>query len=429
MAERIKVLIVDDNDDTRDGTRRLLEYEDNIEIVGFAENGQVAIEQAHELQPFVILMDINMPVMDGLQATEAIKRDSPATQIIVVSVQDDAHYMRQAFQKGAFDFVAKPITSAELAHAIERASQEYLRVKAAQAAQTTAMPPTRTGDTDRYFVQPRTIDGQVIAVMGLKGGVGKTTLAVSVGVGLARSMPDKKVLIADGNLLFGDVGVFLNTRAQYTILDVLQMASEPEGIDAQQLETVLVPHDSGAKLLLAPPNPGEAHVGPDLVAGMLNSLKQEFHYIILDTATTFDVVSAGAIRAANRLIVVTTPTMPALKDARLLFNELAGAEYSIDNVILVLNEVDRNSRITPEQIGNFLKHQVAIQIPDDPMAVEAVNQGTPLIALDPRRSVAARPLANLVSLVRESVETVRSADQIAEQPPSRKGGRFSLFGG
>jgi Flp pilus assembly CpaE family ATPase len=121
--------------------------------------------------------------------------------------------------------------------------------------------------------------------------------------------------------------------------------------------------------------------------------------------------------------------MPALKDARLLFNELAGAEYSIDNVILVLNEVDRNSRITPEQIGNFLKHQVAIQIPDDPMAVEAVNQGTPLIALDPRRSVAARPLANLVSLVRESVETVRSADQIAEQPPSRKGGRFSLFGG
>src|SRR5678816_2532258 len=148
MADKIRVLIVDDNDDTRDGTRRLLEYEDNIEIVGFADNGQSAVDQARELKPWVILMDINMPVMDGLTATEIIKGELPSTQIIVVSVQDDAHYMRQAFQKGAFDFVAKPITSAELAHAIERASQEYQRARSSQAMQQQVQQqqPSRPAD-------------------------------------------------------------------------------------------------------------------------------------------------------------------------------------------------------------------------------------------------------------------------------------------
>ncbi len=425
MVDRIRVLIVDDNDDTRDGTRRLLEYEDNIDIVGFAENGQVAIEQARELTPHVILMDINMPVMDGLQATEAIKKESPATQIIVVSVQDDAHYMRQAFQKGAFDFVAKPITSAELANAIERAAQEYSRAMAALAAQP-APQTARAGGGDSFYA-PRAIEGHVIPVMSFKGGTGKTTLAVSLGVGLARSMPDRQVVIVDGNLMFGDVAVFLNTRAQHTLIDALQIAIEPDGLDAQALETMVVPHDSGAKLLLAPPNPPDVHMPLEVAIQVLNMLKREFHYVIVDTAAAFDMMSAAAIRTADRLIVVTTPTMPSLKDTRLLFNELAGMPYPTENILLVLNEVDRHSRITAEQISNFLRHQVAVQIPDDPLAVEAVNQGIPLIALDPRRSVAARPLVNLVNMVRDSFETVSSAGQVAEEP--RSGGRFRLFGG
>lgn len=425
MADRIKILIVDDNDDTRDGTRRLLEYEDNIEIVGFAENGQVAVEQARDLKPHVILMDINMPVMDGLTATEMIKRDLPRTQIIVVSVQDDAHYMRQAFQRGAFDFVAKPITSAELAQAIERAWNEYARQP---EHAPTPEPPTGLAGGGRGPVvsQPRqVVSGHVIAIMGLKGGVGKTTLAVNLGVALAKENKDRKVLILDGNLLFGDVGVFLNTRGQHNVLHVVQMANEPEGIDSEVLETVLIRHDSGAKLLLAPANPGESEpVSPEQIERMLEALKHEFHYIIVDTATTFDAMSAAAIRSADRLIVLATPTMPALKNARILFNELAGADIHKDNILLVLNEVDKNSRITAEQITNFLKHPVVAQIPDDPMAIDAVNQGMPLIMLDPRKAVAVRPLLNLMQVVKDSVETVHDADQ-AVPDQQRRG----LFGG
>lgn len=426
MAERIKVLIVDDNDDTRDGTRRLLEYEDNIEIVGFAENGQVAVEQARDQKPNVILMDINMPVMDGLAATEVIKRELPRTQIIVVSVQDDAHYMRQAFQRGAFDFVAKPITSAELALAIERAWNEYKKTPetptAGAASAPDAFAPVRGGPQMPGPGGRPPITGSVISIMSLKGGTGKTTLAVNLGVALARSNPDKKVLIVDGNVLFGDVGVFLNTRGQGTVLHAVQMAGDPEGIDSQSLDSVLVPHESGVKLLLAPP-PGESDaVGTDPMVALLAQLKTEFHYIILDTATTFDNVSAAAIHSADRIIVLTTPTMPALKDARILFNELHGADIQKDQILLVLNEVDKNNRITAEQIGNFLKHEVAAQIPDDPMAVEALNQGTPLVSLDPKKAVAARPLMALAQAVKDSIEKVGAEDVVPQ--PQRRG----LFG-
>src|SRR5258705_9511171 len=126
MADKIKILIVDDNESTREGTSRLLEYEDNIEIVGFAENGLEAIDRVKELQPHVVLMDINMPQMNGIEATAQISQIAPRTKVIMVSVQDDSQYLKQAFRAGAVDFVAKPITSAELAQAIERA---YIPIK------------------------------------------------------------------------------------------------------------------------------------------------------------------------------------------------------------------------------------------------------------------------------------------------------------
>src|SRR5574341_1243675 len=107
MADKIKVLIVDDNETTRDGTRRLLEYEDAVEIVGYAEDGVEAIERVKDLNPDVVLMDINMPRMTGIEATQRLQVEAPRTQVIVVSVQDDAHYLKEAFRAGAVDFVAR----------------------------------------------------------------------------------------------------------------------------------------------------------------------------------------------------------------------------------------------------------------------------------------------------------------------------------
>ena len=148
-------------------------------------------------------------------------------------------------------------------------------------------------------------------------------------------------------------------------------------------------------------------------------------YVIIDTATVFDETLIAAYQSSDRLVVVATPIMPALKDARILFNALSGEGYSMEQVILVLNQVDKSSNITADQIGNFLKHEVAAQIPTDPMATGAVNQGTPLVTMDPRRTIAVRPLMELVQIVQGSFER-EMAEEAVDQSQARGRG---LFGG
>lgn len=426
MPNKIRVLIVDDNDETRNGTRRLLEYEDDIEIIDFAENGQIAIEKVKDLDPDVVLMDINMPVMDGITATQRLQVEAPRSQVIIVSVQDDANYMRQAIRAGAVDFVAKPIGADEIAESIRRAHNKRPAPSTTPAAgHAAAQAPVLPG-YERPL--PRR-EGQVITVLGPKGGVGKTTVAVNLGVALARANPDKKVLIVDASLYFGDVAVFLNTRGQYNVIDMAAMAEVPEDIDTQTADSILVPHESGVRLLIAPSSPGTVSlISLTLMTGMVRYLKTQFDYVVIDTSTSFDDVLAGAVQAADRLVMVTVPTMPSLKDTKLMFTELAAAGYHMESIILVLNMVDKNTRITTEQISNFLRCKVALTIPVDPNANEALNRGIALVTLDPRRSAAVRPLSELASLVRGSFEEVVE-EVMPVEPERRRGGLFGAFRG
>ncbi len=425
MANRIRVLIVDDNDETRDGTRRLLEYEDDIEVVDYAENGLIAIEKVRELDPDVVLMDINMPVMDGLTATQRLRAEFPRTQIVIVTVQDDAHYMRQAMRAGVADFVAKPVGADELADAIRRAYSKIPTEPVAPPSGASAPTPVMPG---YGFGQPHAA-GRVITVLGLKGGVGKTTIAVNLGVALARANPDKKVLIVDTNLYFGDVAVFLNTRGQHNVSNMLSMAESPEDIDPTVVDSILLAHESGVKLLIAPPNPSDVSfpTSPTPLINMVDYLKTRFDYIIVDTGTYFDNMLSGAIQVADRFLLITTATMPAVKDARLMLNELRSNGYSVDQVILVVNQFERTSRITPEQIVNYLKCPTTHVIPFDSIANEALNRGIPLVTSDPRRSTAARPLMELAGVVRQSFEATE-AERLASSE-QRRGGLFRTLRG
>ena len=108
MPDEYNVLIVDDQEDTRRNVARLLQFENDINVVGTARTGQDAINQTVALDPDVVLMDINMPDMDGIEATELIQAQAPISQIVILSVQGDTNYMRRAMLAGARDFLTKP---------------------------------------------------------------------------------------------------------------------------------------------------------------------------------------------------------------------------------------------------------------------------------------------------------------------------------
>ncbi|MBI2857821.1 MAG: response regulator transcription factor [Chloroflexi bacterium] len=116
--DKIRILIVDDHAIMRDGIRALLSLHSDVEIVGEASEGKEAIEKATELLPDVVVMDIGMPEMDGLEATRRIMKKSPKTKVLVLTQHDNREYVLSAIKAGATGYVPKRALGTELVSAI-----------------------------------------------------------------------------------------------------------------------------------------------------------------------------------------------------------------------------------------------------------------------------------------------------------------------
>ena len=118
MTSKIRILIADDHTLLRNGIRALLEDEQDIVIVGEAEDGREAVRLAGQLKPNVVLMDIAMPLLNGLEATRQIKREYPETRILVLTMYDHEEYFREMLEVGASGYIIKRAAANELVSAI-----------------------------------------------------------------------------------------------------------------------------------------------------------------------------------------------------------------------------------------------------------------------------------------------------------------------
>ena len=124
----IRLLLVDDQSLIRRGLKALLKLENSLEVVGEADNGQNAISQVEILQPDVILMDVRMPVMDGVAATKEIGQRFPGTKVLVLTTFDDDEYVLRAMRYGASGYLLKDTPCEELVRAIEAVHKGYAQL-------------------------------------------------------------------------------------------------------------------------------------------------------------------------------------------------------------------------------------------------------------------------------------------------------------
>src|SRR5437660_7111528 len=176
MSEPIKVLIVDDIASTLDNLQKLLSFEPDIQVVGTAMNGKEGVEQAKKLAPEIVLMDVNMPVMDGIQATESLAEEVPGSPVIIMSVQGERDYLRRAMHSGAREFLIKPFSGDELIASIRRVYQLEQKKESfmAKTVPGGAAAPAAPPDGE---AKQRGERGQVIFFYSGKGGVGKSLIA------------------------------------------------------------------------------------------------------------------------------------------------------------------------------------------------------------------------------------------------------------
>jgi DNA-binding NarL/FixJ family response regulator len=119
-AQKIRLLVAEDSAGTRHNLINMLSYEPEVEVVGVAGSARQAIDQTLQLQPNVVLMDINLPDMDGLTATTYIRRLLPQVTIIIMSVHDEDAYQKRALAAGASAFLVKPFLGDDLMDTLRR---------------------------------------------------------------------------------------------------------------------------------------------------------------------------------------------------------------------------------------------------------------------------------------------------------------------
>jgi DNA-binding NarL/FixJ family response regulator len=115
---KIRILLADDHTILRDGIRALLEDQQDIEVIGEAEDGQSAVKMAAQLDPDIVIMDIAMPLLNGLEATRHIRRDSPQVKVLILTMHENEEYIRQVLAAGAFGYVLKDAAARDLMGAI-----------------------------------------------------------------------------------------------------------------------------------------------------------------------------------------------------------------------------------------------------------------------------------------------------------------------
>jgi pilus assembly protein CpaE len=381
MGDRISVVIVDDIPETREHLTKLLGFEGDVEVVGSAGSGAEALEMAQSLRPDALLLDINMPEMDGIATAEQLSSRAPTTAVIMMSVQGEADYLRRAMLAGAREFLVKPFSSDELVASIrqvvsrERQKQSRVAIAGdgADRAERSEQPEEDRG-------------GRMITVFAAKGGVGRTTLAVNLAA--AALGLGQRVALVDGSLQFGDIGMMLNLDPKNkSIADVARAAAAGE---LDPLDGALVHHSTGLDVLLAPPSPEMAElVTGEQVERISAALRRSHDLIVVDAWPWLHDTTLAFLDQSDVILVMLTLEITSIKNVRQFLAVVDQLGYPPEKVQVLLNRSDAAYGIRPgdveRSIGRHIDHQV---VSDGRTVVTALNRGQPFVIGAPQAKVA-----------------------------------------
>src|SRR5689334_20250891 len=337
MADQIRVLIVDDIPETRDHLAKLLGFESDVEVVGAASSGSEAISLATQLAPDVVLMDINMPDMDGIAATEKLSSQVPTASVVMMSVQGEADYLRRSMLAGAREFLVKPFSSDELTSSIRqvytREQEKLSRMVVAPVAGGPVAGGGTGGDGEGG-------EGSVVAIFSPKGGVGRTTLAVNLAVAAATEL-GKSVVLVDGSFQFGDVGVLLNLNPKNKSIADLVPELEQPGHEVESIDTMVINHSAGIRVLLAPPSPEMAElITPSGVKRVIEALRLTHELVVVDCTSYFNDTTLAILDSADTILTMLSLEITSIKNMRLFLEVADQLGWEGGKIRLILNRAD-----------------------------------------------------------------------------------------
>lgn len=362
--DKIRIVIADDIEETRSLLKQVLTLDnEHFDIVGEAEDGEDVIKLCGKLRPDIILMDINMPKKNGLEATEIITDRYPECNVIIMSVQNDTEYLKLAMSAGAKGYILKPINHEEVSELIQKTFDKN------KDRQKMQMP----AETKK--------EGKIISFYSFKGGVGKSILSLNTAVLLSKKL-DKKVLLLDLDLHFGDISLLTNKHLEKTILDLV----DDNMIDSYELiQPYLFKYCENMDILFAPLSPeGADYISKDTIKNILERVKSHYDLILIDTGVNFDENTLFALDIADKILFVSSMEMSSLKNSKLGLGVMKSLNYSDDKVHIIINQASEKFGVSKKDIERVFEREVHTFIDEDLKDVRlSVNRGSAL-CLEPK---------------------------------------------
>jgi pilus assembly protein CpaE len=411
-GDKIRILIVDDNQETREHVSRLIAFEPDMEVVGQAYNGISGLELAHEYQPHIVLMDINMPDMDGITATREMTMQVPFCQVIIISVQFEQDYMRSAMLAGARDYQTKPFSADELVNCIRRVYEAALPVykkieEARRPVVAAAASPSEVAVIERAASGLRV---PLLLAYSPRGGTGVSAVAINLAAALDQIQHG--VALIDAALQFGDLPVHLNMRPTKSLAD-LTTSGRP---DVETLPNLLLAHSSGINLLFSPPKPETAElITGSMVVQAARRLRDRSSAVVIDTASYLTDHNLALIDVVSLVVLVIIPELASVKNARIFCDMVPHLGLPRERLVLVINRANMPGGIPVPQVEKVMGLPRVFSIPDDPKLRYSAVKGVTIFQLDANSPSAlairalARNLWDLINAPKPAAEDAAAA--------------------
>lgn len=356
--DRIKILIADDIAETRSVVRKLLSLESNFLVVGEAGDGEEVLRQIPIIKPDVVLMDINMPVLNGLEATERIANEFPEVIVIIMSVQAESEYLKKAMFYGAKEYIIKPFNYDALTETVKTTYEKYKnrQVKLEEGSENSK-------------------HARIISFFSSKGGVGKSVLALNTSIVLSKA-ENIKVLLIDMDLQFGDISMLVNLYDNKTILDAVE---EGQLTSYENIKPLLYSYNVNLDMLFAPGKPEAAeYITKDSIEKIIVALRNKYDVIIIDCGINFSDSNLYILDNSDKIMFVSTMEIVSLKNTKLGIRVMQSLEYDRNKVKLVINRFNTNYGISKREVEEVFKDEIFAFIPDDEKTViNSINSGYP----------------------------------------------------
>ena len=311
--------------------------------------------------PEVLILGPEVPVDDALRLATVLDVGFPELSVVLVSDPDPV-FLLQAMRAGIRDVLSPASDPAQIRVLLERACQSF-------ASRHRSQEPKQPGT-------PSTPRGLVIGVFSPKGGVGKTTIATNIAIGLGKIAP-MSVVIVDLDLQFGDVASGLYLNPQHTVTDAVSPAAAQ---DSLVLKAFLTVHPGSIYALCAPPSPVEAdEITPEQISRLLEQLAEEFQYVVVDTAPGLPEIGLAAMERCTDVVWVSGMDIPSVRGLRSGLDVLRQLNILPETRHVVLNMADAKAGLTVKDVESTIGAPVDVNIPRSRAIALSTNRGIPVL--------------------------------------------------